>query len=73
MAADTKAQAIFDASNDVVNIARQMRALATGVLQPVAGDVQPHADTIVAIKAAVIALYDEWDTAKAALDAAKTA
>lgn len=69
MAVDMKAQAIFDATNDVINVARRLRALTAGVLQPVAGDVQPHPDTIAALKTEAIALYGEWEIARDALDA----
>lgn len=73
MAADVKAQAIYDAGQDVRRVTKRLCDLAAGVLQPVAGDIEPHADTIAAIKAEAIVVFDEWDIVKAALDAAKTA
>lgn len=73
MAVDAKAQAIFDASNQVIDVAKRLRSLAAGVLQPVAGEIEPHADTIAAIKAEAVLVFDDWDIAKAAMDAAKTA
>ena len=73
MPADVKAQAIHDASVEVMKVVRQMHALSLGVLQPVVGSVEPHADTIAAIKVKMIALYGEWDLLKVALDDAKNA
>ena len=73
MAVDTKAQAICDAAQEVKSVAKRFIALSSGVLKPVAGDVEPHADTIAAIKVKVVALYDEWDIVKVAMDDAKNA
>lgn len=73
MAADVKAQAIHDAARDVMKVTKKLLDLADGVLQPVAGSTEPHADTIANIKAEAVDVFDEWDIAKAALDAAKTA
>lgn len=73
MAADVKAQAMHDAARDVMKVAKKLLDLADGVLQPVAGNTEPHTDTIAAIKTEAITVFDEWDIAKAALDAAKTA
>lgn len=73
MAVDEKAQAIFDASLQVIAVGKRLRGLAAGVLQPVVGDIEPHADTIAAIKAEAVLVFDDWDIAKAAMDAAKTA
>lgn len=73
MAVDEQAQAILDASDQVISVVRRLRALSIGVLQPVAGDTEPHTDTIAAIKAEAITVYAEWDVAKGALDAAKDA
>lgn len=69
MAADAKAQAIYDASSGVIDVARRFRNLAKKVLHPVVEDVEPHAETVTSLKVKAGALFEEWDEAKAALDA----
>lgn len=73
MPADTKAQAIRDAAGDVIKVALRLSKIADGVLEPIAEGVEPSEATIADLKEKAIGVYEKWDIAKAALDAAKNA
>lgn len=73
MAIDAQAAALHAAGLHAIQVGKIIMDLADGVLQPVAGSVQPSAATIAAIKAEAIVALDEWDDVVAEMAAAKTA
>ncbi len=67
MAIDPKT--VNEAALAVINSANNLYKLSGGMIDPVAGSVLPHADTIAALKAEAVIERNNWVTVRDALNA----
>lgn len=65
-------QEVNTAAGAVINSARKLRSLSAGMIDKVAGDVDPHPDTIAALKAEAATVRTQWQLDRDALDVAMT-